>query len=137
ERSPAIVSCALGLAIPWAWVGPPATSSVASRTSSGDRASTVPSVTSPASLRPAAIACAIVSVLPNIDSSTTTNFISRLLRVKYHTDFTTRCFPSPRPMVLPDAGRVSPGALACSFYVDAEMGEDGTRGPREPRLRNG
>jgi hypothetical protein len=26
-------------------------------------------------------------------------------------------------MVLPDAGRVSPGALACSLYIDVEMGE--------------
>jgi hypothetical protein len=60
--------CAFRLAMLWAWVGPPAMNSVASCTSSGYRLSTVPSFTSPDSLRPAAIACAIVSVMPNIDS---------------------------------------------------------------------
>jgi hypothetical protein len=63
-----MASGAFRLAMPWAWVGPPATNSSASCTSPGDSASTVPSFTSPASPKPVAIAFAIISVLPNIDS---------------------------------------------------------------------
>src|SRR5262249_61190233 len=64
-----------GRAMPGACGGPPGTIKAASGTSPGGRTSTVLIVPPPASRHPSAIPSAIVLVLPNIDSYTTTIFI--------------------------------------------------------------